>query len=271
MLILEPKSESFIMYILPIATFSKNSPLFFCRQADEMLDAAELDQNKTINKGFVRLNSLEEEDDHHPETMQAAKSCCHPITETPKRQQMAVNRQLHNKSASYYHHHRARHRTHHSNHWWQRQLLYQQQQQFWWGQQFYYPPQPSLQITQVPYNSFVKGYTWPNSDSSFHLSPKAAQYPGEGAPSDNSFYLSANPTDASSFHPSGKSVAHEVGDRGFPLRVNNFLPELSFADHAAMAAAAMESAENTTQPVRYGMPALLSVRNLNSIFLKHLF
>merc|ERR1719295_2452252 len=98
----------------------------FQRQADEMLDS-ELDQNTINNKGFMRLNSLEDE----PETMQAAKSC--PITETPKRQIASQH-----KSASFYHH-RARHRTHHNNHW-QRQFMYQQQQQ-WWNQQFYYSPQ----------------------------------------------------------------------------------------------------------------------------------
>jgi len=241
-----------------------------------MLDS-ELDQNKINSKGFMRLNSLEDEQETMPEEQS------YPITETPKRQ---IVRQ--HKSASYYHH-RTRHRTHQNNHW-HRQLMYQQQQhqqQLWWNQQFYYSPLPSTQITQVPYNSLVaKGcsYTWPNSDNSFHLSPKAVPYPSEAVVSNNSFHLNAraayqhsieavlsdnsfhlsskaglHPGD-NSFHSSAKAVAHtsEASDRGFPLRVNNFLPELSFADHAAMAAAAMESAEPTQHVSAYNVPSLLS-------------
>jgi len=149
-----------------------------------------------------------------------------PITETPKRP------------------HSNKHRSYHRSYHLQGYFYQQQQQQpqptphnpWWWHQQqfqaFHSAPLSHYQL--VPYN---KGQQYWAAAAAASQSAACPNQAGSGA------------------HQQQQTTESR---HSFQL-VNNFLPELSFADHAAMAAAAMESTVDhpPPPPVSY-TPSLLS-------------
>lgn len=214
--------------------------------SDEM---SEVEDQPAPSKGFLRLNSLEEEDENESTrtTCSSANTEDMPCStlDTPKRrQQLIQHHHKHHPSSSIqtFHHHRKPHR-----HFAASANLNPKSSTYHPSYQYLHPPPSQIWWTNGYYQHFQHFHSPLFHGGSHHLS----QHVPLSYNTNSSLAEASVPRPLQHQHfwvatpPSG--VAE---NQSFQL-ATNFVPELSFADHAAMAAAAMESeAAETAESVQ---------------------